>query len=308
MQSTRPLKILVYGATGSQAAPTVSALLERGHRPFVLTRAAAKAAHLAAAGAAVLEGDMGDPARLAEASAGMDGVALLIPAFVRSPEDALAYGRNAIEAARAAGVGLIVWNTSGVIPPAPTGNPMNDLRIDIAEALRASGVPHITIQPTLYAENLLGPWTAPFVAQEDRVAYPTPPELRVGWIASADVGLLVAAAFERPELAGRSFVVSGIEAPDGPESAQAFSAALGRPISYRALPPREFGAILDRAFGPGAGGAVAAGYEAIWAGGEAPPTVAEMGPVLAALPVRMRTMREWVAEHAAAFQPVAQPA
>jgi uncharacterized protein YbjT (DUF2867 family) len=122
------------------------------------------------------------------------------------------------------------------------------------------------------------------------------------------VGLLVAAAFERPELAGRSFVVSGIEAPDGPELAQAFSAALGRPISYRALPPREFGAILDRAFGPGAGDAVAAGYEAIWAGGEAPPTVAEMGSVLAALPVRMRTMREWVAEHAAAFQPVAQPA
>jgi uncharacterized protein YbjT (DUF2867 family) len=298
------LKVLVYGATGSQAAPVVHELLRRGHRPTVVTRSAEKAAALAAAGAAVAVADMGDRERLAEVSQGMDAVSLLIPFFI-NPADAPAFGRNAIGAARAAGVRLIVWNTSGPTPPERTGNPGVDVRLDIADELRASGVPFIRIEPTAYAENLLGPWTAPFVANEDLVAYPNPPEVRLGWIASADVGALVVAALERPELAGRSFVVSGVENLSGPELALAFSAALGRPIGYHPLPPREFGAILNNVFGPGAGDLAAAEYERAWERGEFPNMHVDMAPVLAELPVRMRSMREWVAEHAAAFAPAA---
>src|SRR5687767_14550934 len=97
----QPLKVLVYGATGSQAAPVVHELLRRGHKPYVVTRSAEKAAPLAAAGAEVVVADMGDRARLVEASRGMDGVALLIPFFI-NPADAPAFGRNAIDAAREA--------------------------------------------------------------------------------------------------------------------------------------------------------------------------------------------------------------
>lgn len=302
--ATLPLKVLVYGATGSQASPVVHELLRRGHQPTVVTRSAEKAAPLAAAGAAVVVADMGDPGRLVEISRGMDAVALLIPFFV-NPADAPAFGRNAISAAREAGVRLIVWNTSGPLPPARTGNPGLDVRLDMAAELQASGVPHIIIAPTAYAENLLGPWTAPFVANEDMVAYPNPPQARVAWVASADVGALMVAALERPELAGRTFAVSGLENVSGPELAEAFSDALGRPIRYHPLPPRQFGAILDAMFGPGAGDGAAAQYEQAWASGEFPNMAADMGGVLAALPVRMRTLREWVAEHAQAFAPAA---
>lgn len=300
--STQPLKVLVYGATGSQSSPVVHELLRRGHEPFVVTRSAAKAAPLAAAGARVVVADMGDQERLVEISRGMDAVALLIPFFI-NPADAPAFGRHAINAAREAGVQLIVWNTSGPLPPARTGNPGVDVRLDTAEALQASGVPHIIIAPTAYAENLLGPWTAPFVANEDRVAYPNPPQARVAWIASADVGALMVAALERPELAGRTFAVSGRENVSGPELAEAFSDALGRPIRYHPLPPREFGAILDTLFGPGAGAGAAAQYEQAWERGEFPNMAADMGPVLAALPVPLRTLRAWIAEHAGAFTP-----
>jgi len=182
------------------------------------------------------------------------------------------------------------------------------VRLDTAAYLRDSGVPHIIIQPTAYAENLLGPWTAPFVVAEDKVAYPNLPEARVGWIASDDVGALMVAALERPGLAGSSFAVSGLENASGPELAAAFSDALGRTIRYHPLPPREFGAILDSLFGPGAGTAAAAQYERAWESGEFPAMHVDMAPVLATLPVRMRTLREWVAEHAAAFTPVASAA
>ncbi len=303
MATPSPLKVLIYGATGAQSGELAPELLRRGHRPFVLTRSAEKAAALERTGAAAVIGDMADRRRLVELSAGVDAVALLIPFAAPSPADALAFGRNAIEAAREAGVRLIVWNSSGAIPAERTGNPGIDLRIDIAEQLRASGVPHITLQPLVYAENLLGAWTAPFVAQEDRVAYPVPPDQRIAWLPAADVAALVAAALERPELAGRAYVVSGAEAPDGPELAGHFSAALGRPIGYHALPPREFGAILDRVFGPGAGDGAAAEYARLWASAERPPLAAEMAPVLADLPVRLRSLRAWVAQHADAFAP-----
>ena len=134
-----------------------------------------------------------------------------------------------------------------------------------------------------------------------QVAYPTPPDMRLGWLASADMAKLMVAALERPELAGRSLMVSGVEHPNGPELAAHFSEALGRPLTYHALPPREFGAILDQAFGPGAGDGAATEYERLWQSTERPLMHTDMGPVLELLPVRMQTLREWVAAHAAAF-------
>jgi uncharacterized protein YbjT (DUF2867 family) len=307
VSTNRSLKVLVYGATGSQAAPVVHHLLQRGHQPFVVTRNPDKAAALARAGATIVVADLADRERLVAISQGMDAVSLLIPFFV-NPADAPAFGRNAIDAAQAAGVKLLVWNTSGPLPAARTGNPAIDVRIDTLAHLRASGVPYIVIQPTAYAENLLGPWTAPFVAREDRVAYPNRPEVRVGWIASDDVGALMVAALERPTLAGQVFAVSGLENASGPDLAAAFSAALGRSISYSAMQPREFGAILDSLFGPGAGVAAAAEYQRAWDTGESPVMHVEMEPVLAVLPVRMHTLQAWVEKHAAAFrQEIAAP-
>jgi len=303
MDSSAPLKVLVYGATGSQATPVVFDLLRRGHRPYAVTRSRASAARLHTAGAEIVEADMADRARLLDISRGMDAVALLIP-FFSDPATAPELGRNAVDAARAAGVKLLVWNTSGLTPPAATGNPAIDVRLTLTDYLRTSGVPHVIIQPTAYAENLLGPWTAPFVASSNTVRYPNPPQARVGWIAAADVGALMVAALERPALAGRSFQVSGIENPDGPELAAAFAAALGRPIQYQAMPPAEFGALLDRVFGPGAGAGAASEYERAWRSGEYPRLYVPMDAVLAELPVRMHTLREWVAEHAEAFSAV----
>jgi uncharacterized protein YbjT (DUF2867 family) len=292
------VRVLVYGATGSQSGPLVQELLDRGHHPVVLTRNTAKAAHLAELGAEIVEGDMADRARLTEISAGVDAVALLIPFALANPNDGLTYGQNAIDAARDAGVKLIVWNTSGPFNPEATDDP----RAALGAHLRASGVPHLIFSPTIYAENLLGPWTAPAVIAGEAVPYATPPAMRIGWIASADLARLMVAGLERPELAGRIFMVSGIEALSGPELAEAFSAALGRTLSYHGIPPAEFGAILDGLYGPGAGAGATAIYGPLWALEEPPPLAFPMDEVLQLLPVRMRTMREWVAEHAAMFQ------
>ncbi|GAB3642610.1 SDR family oxidoreductase [Spirosoma arcticum] len=306
MNTDKKLNVLVYGATGSQAQTVPTHLLQAGHQPYVLTRSADKAAHHAQAGAIVVEGDMADTARLHELSEGMDAVSLLIP-FFANPADVADYGRWAIDAAKAAGVKLLVWNTSGPILPVRTGNPAYDVRLDIQQYLQESaergpGLPHIILQPGVYMENLLGPWTVPFVINEDRIAYPIPADMPVGWIASDDVSALVAAALQRPDLAGSNWSISGLENPDGPALAQAFSEGLGRDLTYYAMPPQDFGAIMNGLFGPGAGDEVAAAYQQMWDDPTQRPNYrADMTPVLAQLPVRMTSIQEWVAQHRAAF-------
>src|SRR5688572_2804108 len=165
------LKVLVYGATGSQARPLVYKLIEQGHEVYVLTRHIEKAVDLKAAGAHIVVGALEDPASLRAASEGIDVVTLLIPAFLDNPLHAEQYGRNAIDAARAAGVKRVIWNMSGPLFPERTGNPLNDLRLDLLDYLRASKLAHITFETTVYIENLLGPWTTQGVLERNQVAY-----------------------------------------------------------------------------------------------------------------------------------------
>jgi uncharacterized protein YbjT (DUF2867 family) len=299
--SSTALNVLVFGGTGSQARPTVRHLLARGHQPYVLTRNPDKAADLVAAGAKVAVGELNDAESLRRASQGMDAVALLIPAFLDRPQEAGIYGSYAVEAAKAAGVELIVWNTSGPMPEQRTGNPMNDSRLDLLDQLRASGIGTIVIEPTTYMENWLGPWTAAPLMRDDRLAYPVLADRKMGWIASDDVGALVVTALERPELSGQQFKVSGVEAVTGPELAALFSQALGRTISYYAMSPEEMGAVIDELFGPGAGDAVAESYRKDQQSATPTPGYHDMLPVLARLPVRMTTITEWVSAHAQAF-------
>jgi uncharacterized protein YbjT (DUF2867 family) len=276
------------------------AITGQGHQPYVFTRSAAKAEAMQQAGAIILEGDITNASQVQKASEGMDAVSLLLPFFMPNHTQV---GRQIIDAAKTAGVKLIVWNTSGQIPPVRTGNPAYDARIDITAYLAASGIPHIIFQPTLYAENLLGPWTAPGVKQAQVLNYPLPETIKVGWLVSEDVGKLVVAALERPELAGTNLVISGKEAVTGPELAAHFSQALQVSIRYRAMPPQEFGAVLDKLFGPGAGKEAASGYQKVWNNPETADFSTNMDQVLAKFPVHMTTIREWIGRHKELFLP-----
>jgi uncharacterized protein YbjT (DUF2867 family) len=150
-------------------------------------------------------------------------------------------------------------------------------------------------------ENWLGPWTAPSVRDKNLLTYPVLADRKIGWIASDDVGALVVAALERPQLAGNRYPISGIEAPTGPELAATFTEACGRVIRYRTLSPGEMGAVLDEALGAGAGDRVAEMYRQEQNDPDPPRKYHDMTPVLDALPVQLSTIRDWVQTHQEAF-------
>jgi uncharacterized protein YbjT (DUF2867 family) len=288
------MKVLVYGAAGSQQFPVINALINRGAEVYAVSHTEANISKLNQVGATAILANMGDAERLNEISKGIDAVSLLIPFFLSNPSDGLQYAKNAIDAARGNHVKLLVWNSSGFIPP---------VKIDILDYLVKSGVPYIVIQPSVYAENLLGPWAAPFVKNEKRIAYPTPEEMPVGWIATQDVAAFIAEAIYKPELAGSSFMVSGLENLTGSQLAEKFSIGLRDAIDYYTLPPKRFGEILDNILGIGAGDGIADFYQYITDTKQYPIMfVPEMPSVLEKLPIRMTSIEEWVSKNSAAFK------
>jgi uncharacterized protein YbjT (DUF2867 family) len=302
------LKVLVYGGTGSQGGAVVRKLLEAGHEPYIVTRNPEKAAEFVRAGAKTVRGEMSDPASLESASRGVDAVALMIPFSIPDPALAASGARNAIDAAKKAGVKLIVYNTSGSLMAERTGNPAFDIRLDTVEYLENSGVPSIVVAPTAYMENLLGPWTRNSIIEQDVLAYPAPAFAPIGWIASDDNGALIVAALERPELAGTRFTVSGVENLTGAQLAERFSQGLGRTITYHEMPLEEFGAILDNMFGPGAGAGAIATYQFQRDHADKMTMWTDMRPVLEKLPVRMTGADEWATRFAPAFAPAKEAA
>ncbi|MFY8022132.1 MAG: SDR family oxidoreductase [Bacteroidia bacterium] len=292
------MKVLIYGAGGSQQFPVIKALKEKGATVLATTSQAEKIDLLSQAGAEALIANMADRERLFEITKGIDAISFLVPFFLANPNDGYTYARNAIDAAVENGVKLLVWNTSGFILPFKIGNPAIDIRIDIAEYLKESGLAHIIIQPSVYAENLLGPWTAPFVKGEQIVTYPTPEEMPIGWIATKDVAQFVAEAIYSPHIAGQSFQVSGVENLTGNQLAQKFSIGLNKSIQYKQMPPKEFGKILDALFGEGAGKGAEAMYQEINDTKQFPNMhSAELPEVLKKLPIKMTSIEEWVSEN-----------
>lgn len=292
------MKVLIYGAGGSQQFPVIRALQNKGAEVSATTNSTDKIELLRSAGAEVHLADMADKTRLEEISENIDAVSFLVPFFLSNPLDGLTYAKNAIDAAVKNSVKLFVWNSSGYILPVKIGNPSLDIRIDVMHYLRESGLNYIIIQPSVYAENLLGPWTAPFVKTEQIVTYPTPEEMPVGWIATNDVAALVAEAVYSPHLAGESFQVSGIENLTGNQLAEKFSIGLNKPIQYRQMPPKDFGKILDGLFGEGAGKGAQAMYQEITDTKQYPVMYTSAMPdVLKKLPVTMTSIETWVTEN-----------
>ena len=301
------MKILVYGATGSQGKPVAQKLIEDGHEVRVLTRAAAHAQDLQDAGAEIFEGDLGEPDSLKKANEGVEGVFMHVPFFTDAPTDGLAYGKNVVDAAKEAGARLIVWNASGEIPPQRSGNPGFDLRLDVLEHLQNSGVPYVVLQPTAYMENFLGPWTREEIVRDDVFAYPTPLAVKMQWTATADVAKFASYAFKNPDLADLNLKISGPESLNGEEVAERFSRALGRKITFRAMPAQEFGDKLDTVF-PGMGQGAAQGYAMAFEHPEMFSSNVDTAAAVEKMPVELTPLEAWVRLHQEAFSKQEVPA
>ncbi|WP_406632297.1 NmrA/HSCARG family protein [Amycolatopsis sp. WGS_07] len=233
--------ILVTGATGTQGGATARSLLAAGQRVRALVRdpetPAAQA--LAAAGAELVRGDLGDRSSLDVAAKGVDGVFSVQPTlgYPGTPpdftlDDELRYGRNVADAAAEAGVRTFVYASVGSAD-APHGITRWQTKSTLERYARDLGLPVTALRPVRFMENQLHPRLG---VRDGVLTDVFLPETPVQLVAAADIGAFATLAFTRPaEYAGRTIELAGDELTM-PQIAQAMARALSRPVTYRQIP------------------------------------------------------------------------
>ena len=292
------MKILVYGANGSQAGAAAQALEESGHQIRVLMRSEGKAQPWAAKGIEVALGDMGDIDSLKRASQGCDAAFLLVPTLRTSNEDGVSFGVNAVKAAKAEGISKIIWNTSGPIADENSEQADTDPGARILRELKAEGLSFLGLQPTIYMENFLGPWVMERLMADNVLSYPTPHDFKVQWVAARDFGVVAAAALQG-ELPNEIVQLGGPQALDGEQLAEIVSRCLGRQLTFETTPIETFRNSLTSVAGPQVAGMIAGLYQAI----QTTPKQLQPGFVLDAesltrrFNVTLTSLESWVASY-----------
>ena len=116
----------------------------------------------------------------------------------------------------------------------------------------------VTLEPTVYMDNLMAAWSLPAILS-GTFAYPAPPEVATSWISHRTLAEAVVAAATAPVL-GQSIRIGGPAAITGIEMAAMLSLHLNRPITYAQIPLPDFAAGLNAAFGAPAGDRIAELY------------------------------------------------
>ncbi len=256
------MKILVYGANGSQTGAGTQILMDSGYEIRVLMRGEEKAQAWATKGAEVAIGQMDDLDSLIRASEGCDAIFLLIPTFRDSDEEGITYGVNAIKAAKAAGISKVIWNTAAPVVAEDSEQAATDPGAQVVRQLKAEGLSYLALQPTLYMENFLGPWTVQRLKTENIFSYPIPLNFKAHWVASSDFGLIADAAL-KSDLPNEIVQLGGPQALDGAEIAEIFSRVLNRQIIFETMPIDTFREHLLQAGNPRIAAIIAGLYQAI---------------------------------------------
>jgi len=217
--------ILVTGASGTIGRELMAALKSRG----ISATAMSSRAGAGSSGTPAVQGDFLRPETLEQAFRGFDTIFLLLPLTPELP----AMGRNAIAAAKAAGVKHVVRLSGG---GADADSPIAIARVhgEIDRELRNSGLAWTLLKPVSFMQNFLSYHLEQILGG----AYYAPHgKGATALIDVADIAESAAAVLANPaQHAGKSYNLTGGEAMDDAAHMALISAATGRQISYVDIP------------------------------------------------------------------------
>lgn len=240
-------KYLATGASGQFGALAIDALLKTvpAANIVALVRRPEAAAPLEAKGVEVRIGDYTDPASLEKAFQGVDRLLLVSGSEVgqRLPQH-----RNAVEAAKKAGVGFIAYTS--ILRATESPLKLAEEHAATEAIIAGSGIDHAFLRNSWYTENNTGvvPTALQFgavmgAAGDGRISGATRKDY-----AEAAVAVLTA---DKPE-ANAVYELAGDESYSLAELAAEIARLSGKPIAYNAMSEAEYAAALKGAGLPGA--------------------------------------------------------
>ncbi|MEV4173185.1 NAD(P)H-binding protein [Nonomuraea sp. NPDC049709] len=277
--------ILVAGATAHFGRQAVESLVAAGHQVRALSRTP-EAAGLPD-GVEVVRGDLTQAATLAPALTGVTAVFLVLPYQM----DPTAF----LDAAREAGVGRIVFLSSGAVVEGADEQPdvIAAYHHGVERAIRANGAEWTFLRIFFPAINSLS--FAMQLADGDVVRGPYA-GAQSAPVHEGDVGEVAARVLTEDGHAGKVYELTGPESMTQAEQVSTLGRVLGRPLSFEELDPEpvraQMGQFMDPAF-------INALFDLMAATVGKPAPVNSLVADLTGRPAR--GYAQWVADHVADF-------
>lgn len=235
------MSIVITGASGHLGRLIIDQLLAAGTPPeqIVATgRDTGKLAGLARNGVTVRRGDFADPGTLDDAFTGVDAMVLVSTTTVGERFD---NARNAIDAARRAGVSRIVYTS--ILNASTAQMTLADAHHRTEEYLRDSGSPFVILRNGWYLENYTD--QLPMITQYHALLG-SARDGRVSAAGRRDLAAAAAAVLTRDGHLGATYELGGTPFTLT-ELAATFSDVLGTDIAYRDMPVADYTATLTGA-------------------------------------------------------------
>lgn len=225
---------IVTGASGQLGRLVVDQLLQAGAGPIIaVTRNPEKLADLRNKGVDVRKGDFKDPASLGPAFAGGKRILIISTDDLERGKRLPAHS-NAVAAAKAAGVGHIVYTSFvGPVPESPIGFAYDHQETE--KLIAGTGLDYTILRNNFYTDLLLmnGPQSIAmgkhFAAAADG---------KTGYVTRADCARAAAAALTQ-ESGKKTLTITGPEALSQADVAAILSEIAGKTIPYVPLPPAD---------------------------------------------------------------------
>jgi uncharacterized protein YbjT (DUF2867 family) len=222
------------GAVGSIGRNLTEMLLAKGHKVRALVRREdGRAEALRQLGAEVMQGDLTDLAAMHRA---IEGCARIYFGMSVSA-DYLTATVNTAAVARHHGVEAFVNMSQMTVTQMSitesTDSPQHKLHWLAEQALSWSGLPVVTVRPTVFLDGFFRLFAAPGVREADELALPMGGG-KTSPISAVDVARAVSVILDDPAPhIGQIYNLTGFESADLDHYARIFSEALGRTIRYR---------------------------------------------------------------------------
>lgn len=230
--------IVITGASGQLGRLVIQSLLTKvpASRIVAAVRNPEKASDLAALGVQVRRADYTDSASLDAAFQGAEKVLLISSSEVGQR---LAQHRNAIDAAKRAGVALLAYTSLLHADTSPLG--LAGEHVATEAWLKQSGVPFVLLRNGWYTENYLA--SIPPALQHGAFIG-SAGEGRIASAARADYAEAAAIALTRPEQSGKVYELAGDDAYTLAGFAAELSRQSGKAIPYVDMPENEYKSAL----------------------------------------------------------------
>lgn len=240
MTSTHDRPILVTGAAGAIGAigrNVTAMLLDKGHKVRALVRQEdERADDLRRIGAEVVQGDLTDLDSMHRAIEGVSRIYFgmsVSAAYLEATINTAAVARHhGVEAF----VNMSQMTLTQMSVTQTTDSPQHKLHWLAEQALAWSGLPVVTVRPTVFLEGFFLRLAAAGVRERDELAVPLGSS-RTSPVSAVDVAHAVAGILDNPAPhLGNIYNLTGPESADLEHYARVFSEALGRTIRYRDVP------------------------------------------------------------------------